>query len=494
MHKKALVVEDSRFFRQVIKNKIADDLGIESLTASSLAEARAILESSAAEVLVALLDINLPDAPNGEIVDEVARHNIPSIVFTGTFSDEIREFVLSRNVVDYITKDGRENLEIVVDLVRRISLNAVCHILVVDDSRVSRRHVSDLLRLHRFQVSEAANAAEALELLARSPDITLAVIDYHMPDTDGVELTRKIRASYGRHKLVVIGLSAYGNNVVSARFMKAGANDYLNKPFVPEELFCRIYHNLDLVEHISYLRAANHALAKANDEKSRFLGHLNHEICNPLNAILGFTELMLADGDATDRNTRYLENIRRASLHMRDLALDALDMARIEAGRLDLDITEVNLGELCDEALGFLAPSIEKAQLAVECRRDAAPTIFGDHRRLRQVALNLVSNAVKFTPPNGRIVAEAKLDAEGRPFFAIADSGCGMDETGIVKALAPFGQLGDEQSKSLGTGLGLPLSKSLVEHHEGSFAIESQLGAGTTVTATFPRSRLVAAS
>lgn len=491
MSKKALIVEDSRFFRQVIKNKLAEELGVEALSAATLAEARAILSSEASDILVALLDINLPDAPNGEIVDEVVPFGIPSIVFTGTFSDEIREFVLSRNVVDYITKDSRESLDTVVGLVRRISLNAQCHILVVDDSKVSRRHVSNLLQQHRFQVTEAANAEEALAILQRCPDITLAIVDYNMPEIDGVELTRRLRAEKGRHKLIVIGLSAYGNNVVSARFMKAGANDYLNKPFVPEELFCRIYHNLDLVEHIAYLRKANQALAKANDEKSRFLGHLNHELCNPLNAILGFTEILLTDRLCQDeRGLRYLHNIQRAGQHMRDLTLDALDMARIEAGRLDLEMVEINLGQLCQEALSLLSPMAETAKLDMRCT-GAGAVIQGDRRRLRQVALNLISNAVKFTPPGGRIIVETGRQPDGAAFFAVEDTGCGMDETGIAKALAPFGQLGDAESKSKGTGLGLPLSKSLIEHHGGTLLVESQPGVGTRVSAIFPPAGLI---
>lgn len=499
MRPKALVVEDSRFYLQLIRKGLEERLGFEVIAAPTLAGAKEILEARSGDILVALLDLHLPDAPHGEVVDEVARYKIPSIIFTGSFSDEIREFVLSRHAVDYVTKDGPGNLDTVFDLVRRISRNTSNRVLVVDDSRVSRRHISDLLQLHRFTVVEASCADEALVALAADGGICLAIIDYNMPGTDGVELTRKIRAKRGRHDLAIIGLSAYGNNVVSARFMKAGANDYLNKPFVPEEFFCRVYHNLELTEQIASLRQAQTDLkaalddvAKASDEKTRFLGHLNHEMGAPLNAIIGFSELTLTGTEMLPPTAgRYLKTIHECGLHLKDLVSDALDMARIEAGHLDLVDGIVDLSELCLDVIDVLMPQTEAAGVRVEGDfMPGHPLVRADRRRLKQVLLNLMGNAIKFTPSGGHVRIGAGVE-EGRPYLLVEDTGCGMDEADIATALSPFGQLGDVDQRAKGTGLGLPLSKSLIEGHGGELRVTSTIGIGTRMAASLPSERLI---
>lgn len=497
---KALVVEDSRFYLQLIQKGLEERLGFEVLATPTLAGARDILAAQADDILVALLDLHLPDAPHGEVVDEVACYAIPSIIFTASFNDEARNFVLSRNAVDYVTKDSPGNLDTVFDLVRRIGRNTANRILVVDDSRSAREILGALLRLHRFTVVEAANGDEALAALAADPGICMAIVDYNMPGMNGVELTRKIRGRHGRHELVVVGVSAIGNNVVSARFMKAGANDYLNKPFVPEELFCRIYHNLELIERIASLRqakselnAALTAVGKASEEKTRFLGHLNHELKTPLNAIIGFSELSL-HGEETLPPTigRHLETIHQCGLHLKDLVNDALDMARIEAGHLDLNEGDVDLGGLCLDILCVLGPQIDDAGLRVEGEFiPGMPVVQGDRRRLKQVLLNLMTNAIKFTPEGGRILLGAGTDADGHPTMVVEDTGCGMDEAGIATALSPFGQLGDEEARTKGTGLGLPLSKSLVEGHGGELIVTSTPGIGTRMLVRLPAERLL---
>ncbi|HLO74990.1 MAG TPA: response regulator [Magnetospirillum sp.] len=500
MRPKALVVEDSRFYLQILRTALEERLGFEVVSASTLADTRDILAARSSDILVALLDLHLPDAPNGEVVREVAQHRIPSIVFTASFSDEARAFVLAHNAVDYVTKDSPGNLETVFDLVRRIGRNTSNRILVVDDSRSSRQHIGDLLRLHRFDVIEANDGAAALTALDGNPDIRMVIVDYNMPGMSGADLTRKIRGRFARNELVVIGLSAAGNNLVSARFMKAGANDYLNKPFVPEEFFCRIYHNLDLVEQIGTLRQAQSelktalaAVGRASDEKTRFLGHLNHEMGTPLNAIIGFSDLSLNGNEALPPQAgRYMASIHQCALHLKELVSDALDMARIEAGHLELDLAEVDLGGLCLEIIALLSLQIEASGVHIEGDFvPGRPMISGDRRRLKQVLLNLLSNAIKFTPTGGRILVGAGTDAEGRPYLAVEDSGCGMDEAGIAVALAPFGQLGGIESRSKGTGLGLPLAKSLIEGHGGDLSISSTPGVGTTMMARLPADRLL---
>jgi diguanylate cyclase (GGDEF)-like protein len=266
---KVLVIEDSRFFASILKKGIEDRLGFSMILASSRAEAQAQIASRRGEFFAALVDLHLPDSSEGEVVDDVTAAGIPAIVFTGTFSDELREMVLSKNVVDYVPKNNPSNVDHVLKLLRRLASNAEIRVLVVDDSKISRRHLTRMLEAHRFKVTEAASGAEALAALKAAPDTRIAIVDYHMDGMDGCALSEEIRKSHPRDKFSVIDISAYGGNVLSARFMKAGASDYINKPFIQEELFCRIYQNLELIEQIESLTKIGVSLASARDDALR---------------------------------------------------------------------------------------------------------------------------------------------------------------------------------------------------------------------------------
>lgn len=260
---KVLVVEDSKFFASVIRKAIEERLGYPIILAASRAEAKAALKEHEGNFFAALVDLHLPDSNEGEVIDDVAAYKIPAIVFTGSFNDELRELVLSKNVVDYVTKSNPANMDHVLSMLRRLATNATIRVLVVDDSKTSRIAFSRLLSAHNFTVLEASSGEEALKVIAANPDIRLAMVDYHMEGMDGCQLTELIRKTHPRDKMVIIGVSAYGNNILSARFMKGGASDFINKPFIPEELFCRIYQNLDFIEQIDSLTRMGVSLASA---------------------------------------------------------------------------------------------------------------------------------------------------------------------------------------------------------------------------------------
>jgi len=253
---RVLVVEDSRFFSNMVAAKLAAELGLEIAQASTYAEALALIEAEKPSFLLALLDLNLPDAPQGEIVDLVTSKGIPAIVFTGQPSDELRDYVWSKKVVDYVLKESAQALEYIVALIRRIRRNSAVKVLVVDDSRLSRGLVRDLLQVHQYQVLEASSGAEALAALERAPDIRLVITDYSMPGMDGFELTKEIRRRHSKESLAIIGISAFGNNTMAARFMKNGASDFVNKPIVSEEFYCRVTQNIELLDHIRRLEKA----------------------------------------------------------------------------------------------------------------------------------------------------------------------------------------------------------------------------------------------
>lgn len=253
MTSKVLIVEDSRSFAALVAKRVRLELGFETHVAHTLSEAVEFI-GQGTDYLAALLDLYLPDAPNGECVDLAITYGIPAIVLTAELSDAMRESFWNRHIVDYVFKDAEENVDYVVKLLRRLQHNPETKILLVDDSRSYRHAVTCLLEAHRYHVLEAHSGEQALEMLEAHPDTRLALVDYSMPGMDGFALTRQLRRRFGKDMLAIIGISGVGGTRLSAKFIKSGANDYLNKPFLAEEFYTRITQNLEMLEHIALVR------------------------------------------------------------------------------------------------------------------------------------------------------------------------------------------------------------------------------------------------
>jgi signal transduction histidine kinase len=245
-----------------------------------------------------------------------------------------------------------------------------------------------------------------------------------------------------------------------------------------------------------HLMAALDAAAAASQAKSQFLATMSHELRTPLNAIIGFSELLQAElfGPIGDkRYVSYSEDILKSGRHLLALVNDVLDFSKIDAGHLDLQDTDIDVAKALGGAVRMVEGQAAQADVALE--REVAldlPSLRADERRLRQILLNLLSNAVKFTPSGGRVRVIAFEDA-GEMVIQISDTGIGMAPADIPRALERFGQLnGDLNRKYEGAGLGLPLTKKLVDLHGGRLEIESAVGEGTKVTIAFPADRVEA--
>jgi diguanylate cyclase (GGDEF)-like protein len=250
---KILVVEDSPIVAKILLHIIKQELSVEVLLATSFAEARQLCEQHQGTFFAALVDLNLPDAPDGEVVDYTLEQNIPTIVLTGSMDDQRRESLLSKGIVDYVTKEGRYSYQYAVRTISRLEKNRSIKVLVVEDSKTTRKHIVKLLTCHQFEIFQAVDGRDAIKVLLEHPDVRLLITDYNMPNMDGFELVKVLRGKFEKFDLVIIGLSAEGDKSLSAKFIKTGANDFLTKPFNPEEFYCRINHNiesLDLIEQI----------------------------------------------------------------------------------------------------------------------------------------------------------------------------------------------------------------------------------------------------
>lgn len=255
MHK-VLVVEDSPMVTKVLRHVMSQSSQVEAIYADSLAGIKALAEAHKGDIFAALVDLNLPDAPNGEVVDYTLGLGLPTIVLTGSFDPQRRESLLSKGIVDYVTKEGRYSYNYALNLIHRLIRNQNIKVLYVDDSAISLKVVSNLLKLHLYQVFLARNSAEAIKVLLDNPEIKLLITDYNMPGMDGFELVQNLRSKYEKSDLVIIGISSDEGAALSAKFIKAGANDFLKKPFNQEEFFCRVTHNIESLELIEQIRDA----------------------------------------------------------------------------------------------------------------------------------------------------------------------------------------------------------------------------------------------
>jgi signal transduction histidine kinase len=388
-------------------------------------------------------------------------------------------------------------------------------LLAIDDDPDNRAFLTKAVAKQGFEVVTAPNATQARRQLdSRRP--ALIFLDVQMPEESGLALLPQMLRDYPES--VVVMMTAYGSEQVAAEALRGGADDYIAKPIDLQRLRALLERNLDkqrlraerqglvarLKDSNRYLMRQHAALRRADEEilqinrqleqsnryKSEFLANMSHELRTPLNAVLGFSEILL---DATmnltsGERTEFLRNIHSSGQHLLGLINDILDLAKIEAGKMELHAEEMPVAEALQEVTSILEPMARQQglQLTMAGLADAG-VINADRSKFKQVLYNLLSNAVKFTPPPGQITVTVKNSPE-QLVVSVHDTGIGMKEEDLPKLFREFEQIdGSYTRRYQGTGLGLALCRRFVEMHGGRIWAESHFGKGSTFTFTIPR-------
>ena len=250
-----LLIEDSPVQAKIVRKQFEAFSDFPVLIAHDLQEAEACLNERGQEIFLAVVDLNLPDAPNGEAVDLCLRWKMPTVVLTASIDEEMRQSFLDRNVTDFFFKGSMDEIAPLIFSVERLYKNRSITALVVDDSATQRAIISKYMKIQGLNVLTAEGGEAALKVVDANPHIKLVVTDFEMPDMDGITLARALRERFLPEEMAIVGVSSIGSGSLTARFLKNGANDFLTKPFEAEEFYWRINQTLNVLEMMQLWKA-----------------------------------------------------------------------------------------------------------------------------------------------------------------------------------------------------------------------------------------------
>ena len=379
-------------------------------------------------------------------------------------------------------------------------------VLIIDDDPGFCESLADMLASRGYDAVYAETPDQAVAAL-RNPAgggeaAPVALIDVRLGGVDsGVELIPRLRGE--QPELISVLMTAGIDSETAIEGLRRGAYDYFDKACDPSELFAVLERCFDRVALLREREAAYEALRRAKEEaeaasrgKSAFLATMSHELRTPLNAIIGFSEMMLREvvgplGNA--QYSAYVADIHESGTHLLQIINDILDLSKAEAGKLELHEEVFDLRDTIRSVRQLISARLRDGGLsdAVDVPDDL-PLLRADDRKTKQVLLNLVSNAVKFTPQGGHIDIIGRFDPVAGLTLSVRDSGIGIARDDLQRVLEPFEQVDSTFSRAHeGTGLGLPLVKAIMELHDGSLELHSEVGSGTEVSVRFPPERAV---
>jgi signal transduction histidine kinase len=378
-------------------------------------------------------------------------------------------------------------------------------VLIVEDDGDFAESLADMLVPRGFRPVIAGTPDAAVALMSGRPGEDappVALIDLRLGTTSGIDLLARLRNE--RPELIGVLMTAELDTHTAVAALRRGAYDYFDKSVDPQSLFAVLDRCFDRVDLLRDRESAYQALRLAKDEaeaanqaKSGFLATMSHELRTPLNAIIGFSEMMLREvlgALGNEQYRAYVGDIHASGTHLLQIINDILDLSKAEAGKIDLSEEVFDLRDIMRSVGQLTAGRVYAAELTQDVDLpENLPPLCGDERKTKQVLLNLITNAVKFTPAGGSIMISARWTLERGLALTVADTGIGIPQSDLERVLKPFEQVDSSLSRQhQGTGLGLPLVKAIMELHGGRLELKSELGVGTEVTVTFPPERVLA--
>jgi signal transduction histidine kinase len=358
-------------------------------------------------------------------------------------------------------------------------------VLVVDDSEDDIEMIRRFLAGDTTEIRGVTDSTLAEQVFTEfEPDLIL--LDLHMPQPDGLEILRRIRDARSRLGfLPVLVLTGDVGPVARNNALDLGADDFLTKPLDPKEVVLR-------VRNLLATRRLHVELARAYRHKSEFLASMSHELRTQLSSVIGFSELLLSDtAERFDepRRRKFLSQINSSGRYLLDLTSDILDLAKIESGHVSLRLETVMIVEIAHDVIRAMNPLAEKKAIRIKAELGAAGQVVADAGKLRQMLLNLVSNAVKFTPEGGQVTIGARRLSDTVE-ISVSDTGIGIAEFEFEHLFEEFRQSDSDIAREQhGTGLGLALTKRFVELHGGQIRLTSKVGKGSVFTLSLPLAR-----
>ena len=249
-----LIVEDNTAISEFLTHCLSTELSMGAFSATSMEDAMALIAQHKENIFLAVLDLNLPDAPNGEIVDAVLATGLPVIVLTGSMKESMHDMMAAKPIIDYVVKKNMNEMSYLVTLIDRVKQNMNTKVLIIDDDDTSRELLCLLLHIQHFEILVASSGSEGLEILKKHPDIKLIITDYMMPEMNGEEFVLRVRELFTREQIAIVAISSTADKKLSAKLLKSGATDFISRPFLNEEFFCRIGNNIDAVRRFEHIK------------------------------------------------------------------------------------------------------------------------------------------------------------------------------------------------------------------------------------------------